>query len=178
MGTKIRMAEQERIVKLAQRIDNVTRKDQHLLLTEVEVVELRRQGAMELHSVCADLVASVNHLLSPPILELTPPDYTAQMFRNSGVNLMQINTQGRIVQLSFEATAGIFSTEKFMIPYTLEGEVRSYNQEMLERTQIRSQALFYSLEESGNRWHYFDWLHGRSGVFGRDQLLGLLERLV
>ena len=172
------MTEQDRIFKLAQQLDSVIKKDQHLLLTENEVVDLRRQGVFELHSICADFVASVNHLLSPPVLELAPPEYAVEMFRKSGVNLIQINAKGRIVQIAFEATPAIFSTEKFRIPYILEGEVRAYNQEMLERTQIRSQALFFCLEQNKKSWHYFEWLHGRTGVFGRDQLVSLLERLV
>lgn len=172
------MAEQDPITRLAKQIGNLTKKDQHLLLTENEVVGLRRQGAFELYSICADFVASVNQLLSPAVLELTPPEYAAEMFRESGVNLIQINAQGRIIQIAFEATREVFSTEKFRIPYVLEGEVRAYNQEMLERTQVRSQALFLCLEEKRNTWHYFEWLNGRTGAFGRDQLVRLLERLV
>jgi hypothetical protein len=172
------MAEQDRIVKLAQQIDSITKKDHYLLLGEPEAVELRRRAALELHSICADFVASVNHLLSPPILELAPPEYAAETFHESSVNLIQINTRGRIIQIAFKAPPTIFSTEKFRIPYILEGEVRAYNQEMLERTQIRSHALFFCLEQNRNNWHYFDWVHGRTGVFGRDQLVSLLEHLV
>jgi hypothetical protein len=172
------MAEQDRIARLAKLIDRDTRNDHHLLLTKTEAVGLRRQGAIELHSICADFVASVNRRLSPPVLELSPPEYVAEMFRESGVNLMQANAQGRIIQIVFEATPAIFSTEKFRIPYILEGEVRAYNQEMLERTQIHSQALFFCLEENRNTWRYFEWLHGRTGAFDQDQLVSLLERLV
>jgi hypothetical protein len=172
------MPRDNRIARLAKQIDSDVKKDQHQLLTEMEVVGLRRQGASELYSICADFVASVNRLLSPAVLELTPPDYTPEMFRESGVNLIQINAQGRIIQIAFEATRKIFSTEKFLIPYILEGELRAFNQEMLERTQIRSQALFFCLEEKRNTWRYFEWLHGRAGAFGRDQLVSLLERLV
>jgi hypothetical protein len=172
------MAEEENIARLAKQIESLTKRDQHLLLAEPEVLNIRRQGASQLHSICAEFVASVNRLLSPPILELTPPEYAPEMFRESGVNLIQVNTQGRIVQIAFESTREIFSTEKFRIPYALEGEVRAYNQEMLERTQIRSQALFFCLERDQNTWHYYEWLHGRTGVFGRDQLVSLLERIV
>jgi hypothetical protein len=169
---------EDRIARLAKLIDSDIRKDQPLLLTDSEVIGLRRKGAMELHSICADFVASVNRQLSPPVLELSPSEYSAEMFRESGVNIFQINAQGRILQIAFEATREIFSTEKFRIPYILEGEVRAFNQEMLERTQIRSQALFFCLEPSRNTWHYFEWLQGRTGTFGRDQLVSQLERLV
>jgi hypothetical protein len=148
------MAEHDHIARLAKLIDSDIRKDKHLLLTEIEVVGLRRQGAIELHSICADFVASVNLQLSPPVLELSPPEYAAEMFRESGVNLMQVNAQGRIIQIAFEATP--VSTEKFRIPYILEGEVRAFNQEMLDRTQIRSQALFFCLDEAGNTWRHVE----------------------
>jgi len=171
------MAEDDRIARLAKQIGSEVKKDKHLLLSEAEILVLRRQGASELYSICADFVAAVNQLLTPPILELTPAEYSAEMFRESGINLIQMSAQGRIIQIAFEATRQRFSTEKFLIPYILEGEVRAYNQEMLVRTQIRSQALFYCLEEKGNRWHYFEWLHGRTGILGRDQLVSLLEHV-
>ena len=90
----------------------------------------------------------------------------------------QVVAQGRIVQIAFESTREIFSTEKFLIPYILEGEVRAYNQKMLERTQVRSQALFFCLEDTRNTWGYYEWINGRTGAFGRDQLVSLLERIV
>jgi hypothetical protein len=172
------MAEDDRITRLAKQIGSEVKKDKHLLLSEAEILVLRRQGAFKLHSICADFVASVNRLLTPPILELTPAEYSAEMFHESGMNLIQVTAQGRIIQIAFEAARQRFSTEKFLIPYILEGEVRAFNQEMLERTQIRSQALFFCLEEKGNTWHYFEWLQGRTGPFSRDQLVSLLERLV
>ena len=172
------MAEDDRITRLAKQIGSDIKKDRHLLLTETELLDLRRQGASKLYSICADFVVSVNRMLWPPVLELTPPEYAPEMFRESGPNLIQLNAQGRIIQIAFRATRQRFSTEKFLIPYILEGEVRAFNQEMLERTQIRSQALFFCLEEKGHSWHYFEWLHGRTGAFGRDQLVSLLERLV
>jgi hypothetical protein len=172
------MAEQERITRLAKQLEGLAKKDRHLLLTTNEVAALRRAGAAELHAICADFVATVNRTLSPTALELTPPEYAPEMFRDTGANLIQVNTQGRILQIAFEATPQIFSTEKFLIPYILEGEVRAYNQEMLERTQVRSQALFFCVDRDGNRWRYFEWLSGRTGNFGRDQLVNLLERLV
>jgi hypothetical protein len=109
------MADDERIARLGKQIGSDIQKDQPLLLTEVELGAMRRQGAMELHSICADFVASVNRNLSPPVLELSPAEYAAEMFRGSGVNLIQLNAQGRIIQIAFEAIP--VSTEKFRIPY-------------------------------------------------------------
>jgi hypothetical protein len=178
MKARIDMAEPDRIARLAKLIDSEIKKDHRLRLTEPEVTSLRRKGAIGLHSICAGFVDSVNRQLSGPVIEFSPPEYAEQMFHESQVNLFQVNAQGRVIQIVFKSTPTIFSTEKFKIPYILEGEVHAYNQEMLERTQIRSVALFFCLEESGNTWRYFDWLHGDTGTFGKDQLVSLLERLV
>jgi hypothetical protein len=172
------MAQEDRIARLARQIGEEVRKEHHLLLTDGEVLELRQRGAEALFAICADFAATVNRHLAPPVLELAPPDYSPEMFRNSGTNLFQLNAHGRIVQLAFESTRDRFSTEKFLIPYILEGEVRAYNQEMLERTQVRSLALFFCMEENRNGWRYYEWANGRTGVFDRDQLVGLMERIV
>ena len=68
------MAEDDRIARLAKQIGSEVKKDKHLLLSEAEILVLRRQGASELYSICADFVAAVNQLLTPPILELTPAE--------------------------------------------------------------------------------------------------------
>ena len=172
------MTEPDRIARLAKLIDSDIKKDQHLRLTEADIASLRPKAATQLYSICAGFVASVNRQLSEPVLELSPPEYSEEMFHESRVNLFQLNAQGRIIQVVFKSTSTIFSTEKFKIPYTLEGEIRAYNQEMLERTQIRSLGLFFCLEVGSNTWPYFDWLHGRTALFMDDQLAGLLERLV
>ena len=178
MDATAAMAQDDRIARLAQQLGSLTRKDEHRLLKEAEIVDLRRKGACELHSICSEFVASVNRLLSPAVLELTPPEYAPEIFRASGVNLIQINAQGRIIQIAFEATRELVSTERFRTPYILEGEVRTYNQEMLERVQIHSQALFFCVEESKTAWRYFEWRRGSTGVFNRELLVTLLERLV
>ena len=172
------MAEEDRIARLARQIGEDVRKERHLLLTDSEVLEFRRRGAAELHAICAGFVGSVNRLLTPPVLEMAPSDFASEMFRNSGANLIQLNAQGRIVQIAFESTREKFSTDKFLIPYILEGEVRAYNQEMLERTQVRSHALFYCVEDTRKAWRYHDWVSGRSGVFSQEQLVSLMERIV
>lgn len=172
------MADEERIARLAKLIGEDVKKERHLLLNDSEVLELRRQGAAALYAICADFAASVNRLLTPPVLEMAPSDFAPEMFRNSGANLIQLNAQGRILQIAFESTRERFSTDKFLIPYILEGEVRAYNREMLERTQVRSQALYYCVEDGRKAWRYHEWSSGRSGVFSQEQLVSLMERIV
>lgn len=172
------MSRDDRIRKLARQIEAFAEQDRRLLEKTRQIGALRRQAACELHAICAGFVESVNRELTGARVELAPPEYTPEMFRDPGVNLIQINTHGRIVQITFEVTDELVSTEHFKTPYILEGEVRAYNQEMLDRVEIESQLLFFCLEREPNLWRVFDRRAYRSGLFNEELLLGLMERLV
>ncbi len=169
------MFQDDPIARLARQIDAASKAER--LVSADDVAALRRRGACLLHSICADFISSVNDQLSQGSLELSPPAYTPEMFRESGVNLIQIGSQGRQMQLAFEAPPQLVSTEKFLVPYILEGEVRTYNQKMLERFEIRSQLLFYCLEEDRAGWRFFDWRTRGTGPVDRQMLVTLMGRL-
>ncbi len=172
------MAHDDRLRRLAQQIDGLAEKDERLLQRAREIAAQRRRGACELHRVCADFVASVNSLLSRAAVELAPAEFHDESFRDPGVNLIQINVQGRLVQIEFLATDELVSTQKFKTPYILEGEVRTYNQEMLERLEFQVQQLFYCTEKDRNVWRCFDSRTYRAWRFDQDFLIGLMELLV
>ena len=170
------MAYDDAIARLAKQIDAARKSEPSLISTE-EVAALRRQGACQLHQICAEFVSSLKSRLSDSALELSPPTYAPETFRESGVNLIQISSQGREMQLAFQATPQLFSTEKFSVPYVLDGEVRTYNQRMLEHFEIRSHLLFFCLNENAAVWRFFDWRGGRTTSVDRDLLASLMERL-
>jgi hypothetical protein len=170
------MPQDDLIAKLARQIDDA-KKTEHFAVDADHVVALRRRGACELHSICAEFVSSVNSRLSRTALDLSPSVYASEMFREPGLNLIRIGSQGREMQITFEATPQLVSTAKFLIPYVLEGEVRTYNQRMLERFEIRSQALFFCLEEDNAGWRFFDWRTGRTGPVGSELLVNLMGSL-
>ncbi len=172
------MAQDDRLARLARQIEALARQDEHLMLKTAEVAALRRHAAVEIHAVCADFVAAVNRLLPEALIELAPPEYSDDLFRDSGPNLIQINARGRIVQLLFAATDELVSTQKFKIPYILEGEVRAFNQHMLERVEIEDLLLFFCMEKERNLWRYFDWRTNRHAPFDRELLVQMMERLV
>ena len=93
------------------------------------------------------------------------------------MNLIQISSQGREMQIAFEATPKLVSTEKFLVPYVLEGEVRAYNQRMLESFDIRSLLLFFCVEEGTAGWRFFDWRTRHTGPVDRELLANLMEPL-
>ncbi len=171
------MAYNDSIVRLAKQID-AARKSEPSLISEEEVAALRRQGACQFHQICAEFVSSLKSRLSDAAaLELSPSTYAPEMFRESGANLIQVSSQGREMQIVFQATPQRFSTEKFLVPYVLEGEVRTYNQKMLERFEIRSYLLFFCPNENAAGWRFFDWRGGRTAPVDRDLLASLMERL-
>jgi hypothetical protein len=170
------MSHDDPIARLARQID-AARKAERFLLNADDVATLRRRGACQLHSLCAEFISSVNSRLSHGTLDLSPPAYTPEMFRESGVNLIQIGSHGRQMQIAFEAPPQLVSTEKFLVPYVLEGEVRTYNQKMLERFEIRSQLLFFCLEEDRAVWRFFDWRTRGTGLVDRELLVTLMGRL-
>jgi hypothetical protein len=170
------MSQDDAIIRLARQID-AARKAERFLVNADEVASLRRRGACELHRICAEFVASVNSKLSEVVLDFSPAAYAPEMFREAGVNLIQIGSQGREMQIAFEATHQLVSTEKFLVPYVLEGEVRNYNQRMLERSEIRSQLLFYCVEEGTAGWRFFDWRSRHTGPVDQELLVSLMEPL-
>jgi len=170
------MPHDDAIVRLAKQID-AARKSERYLVNEQEVAALRLRGASILHAICVEFVSSLNSKLSQSTLDLSPPDYAPEMFRESGVNLFQIGSQGREIQITFQATPQLFSTDKFRIPYVLEGELRIYNQEMLDRFEIRTYSLFFCLDETDAVWRFFDWRGPRTAPVDSDLLASLMERL-
>ena len=170
------MAHDDAIVRLARQID-AARQSERFLVNPAEVARLRRQGACHLYEVCAEFVSLLNTKLSHSALEIAPPAYTPEMFDELAVNIFQISSQGRAMQITFQATPQLYSTEKFRIPYILEGEVRTYNQKLLERFEVRSRDLFFCIEEDGAVWRFFDWRGPRSAPVDRDLLVSLMQPL-
>jgi len=168
----------QRLKKLAERIDALAKKDESLLRRTQEISTLRREAALELHAVCSHFVRNLNQLLAHNRLDLDPAEYQPGHYRDDTANLFQINARGRILQIKFEATAELISTEEFRVPYVLEGAVRCFNQQLLERDLIEEQLLFYTLEKNRHLWRFFDARTYRSGPFNEDYLIGLMERLI
>ena len=170
------MAQDDAIAKLAKQID-AARQSERFLVNAAEVAGMRRRGASQLYQICAEFVASLNSQLAHAELDISPAEYPAEMYREPGMNLIQIGSQGRQMQITFQAPAQLFSTEKFRIPYILEGEVRTFNQKMLERFEVRSQGLFFCIDQDGAVWRFFDWRVPRTALVDRALLVSLMERL-
>ena len=170
--------QKDRLNRLAEQIDALAGKDERAMKRAAEIAELRRHAAAELHALCAAFVAELNALLSKTQVVLDPADYSPEHFEEDGYNLLQINVRGRIVQIVFETTGELISTEDFRVPYILCGTIRCFNQQLLEQDLIVEHMLFYCLEKNRHFWRFFDERTYRTGPFDRDYLLALLEELV
>jgi hypothetical protein len=167
-----------RLKRLAENIDSLADKDQELMNRSREISDLRRKAAAEIHSICAEFVASLNRLLSRAEVILDPPVFGEQTFQEIGRNLIQINVSGRILQVEFSSTAELVSTEEFRIPYTMEGAVRAFNQQLLEKDIVEEQLIYYTLEKEKKWWRFFDARTYRSGPFGQEYLVTLMEQII
>jgi hypothetical protein len=170
--------DEERLSKLAQQLDAVAEQDEIQIEEEKRLAALRRESAFELYVICSNLVRSLNSRAKKGRLELSPPEFTADSFQESGPNLFQINVSGRIVDIAFEATDALTSTEDFLRPYTVEGSIRWFNQDALETLGIHEQLLFLCVEGEELSWIHFNPITHREGPFDEDFLMGLLEALL
>jgi hypothetical protein len=170
------MDQDDAIAGFARQID-AARKTERFLVDPHEVAKLRRRGACELHRVCAEFVASVNRHLPEAPLDLSPAAYPPESYQEPGVNLIQIASQGRQMQIAFSAPAKLVSTDKYLVPYVLEGEIRSYNQSMLERFEVLSRLLFFCVEAGTADWRFFDWRTRHTGPVDGELLVSLMKPL-
>ena len=168
----------DRLKKLAQAIEALAAKDTILVQKTQEIAALRRQAAMELHAICCTFAAEINRHLSQPTVQFDPSAYSVESFDDNGVNLLQINVRGRILQIEFGSTPEMISTENFRVPHILEGSIRCFNQEYLEQAVIEEQYIFYCLEKKRQLWRFFDARTYRSGPFDREYLISLMVHVV
>lgn len=171
-------AREARLKRLARNIDALVEKDERSMRHAREVRTLRRAAAGELYAICLQFVTAVNGLLSQGEVILDPPSYDDRAFQEDSPNLVQMNIRGRILQVAFEATVELLSTEDFRIPYTLAGSVRAFNQELLDKDIIEEQLIFYTWEKHRKMWRFFDARTYRSGPFDEEYLIGLMEQLI
>ena len=164
--------------RLASRIDDLAEKDERYLRHARDIAETRRAAVTELYSVCRSFVDSINQYTTRGHVLLDPPEFSSASFHEDGMNLVQINVRGRLLQIEYSAAPDLVSTEDFRVPYTLAGSVRAFNQELLDKDHIEEQLLFYTVEHHLKMWRFFDPRTYRSGPFDQEYLVSLMEQLI
>lgn len=139
---------------------------------------LRRQGGSELFGMCKRLALSLNDLLSNAVAVVTPDDFTVDGFEDKAMHLVQISINGRILQLTYQPTAELEAIDHIRVPYTLEGSVRWFNQDMIERDDVRDHGLYYCVNGDKGDWRFVDPISRKLGSVTEEYLIGLLEQLL
>ncbi len=170
--------DQERLERLARGLDRAVKKDAERIEREQQIVRRRREAAFELYVICSNLVRNLNAICAAARLDLAPPEFSPESFRDAGPNLFQISVSGRILQIAFEATEPVAATENYPTPYTLEGAVRWFNQDSLETLGIQEHQLFCCIEDGKLVWRWFDPQTHRSGLVNEDYFAARLEDLL
>jgi hypothetical protein len=171
-------AAEARLKRLAANIEALAKKDELAAHHARQIAAARNAAAAEIYAICAEFVTGLNRLLPCPEVMIDPADAEAAILRDRPRSLIQINVRGRILQIEYEATAELISTEEFRVPYTLAGSVRAFNQELLEKDLIEEQLVFFTLEKHRSMWRFFDPRTYRSGPLDRDYLISLMEQLI
>jgi len=178
LAAKWKWRRPDRLARLAASIEAIGGRDRNLVDESARVDRMRTQGAAGLHDICRRFVDALNGRLAEPALLLDPPDYAAGHYHDVGPNLFQINLRGRLLQIEFAATEELYSTEEFGRPYILQGGIRSFSQDLLDRNTLDEQAIFYCLRDGEGQWYYFDFRTYRTGVVTPDFLAAGMQRLV
>ena len=167
-----------RLKRLAQKLEQTAELDRARERREEEVLALRRQAAGELHELCANFVASINKLVATVHLDLAPSAWETQALKCNEVNLIQINASGRIIQLSFQVTDALEERLDIRTPYTLHGSVRWFNQELLDRDDVREEKLYYCTGKNDPGWRFVEARSQKMGAVDEDYLASLIEQLL
>lgn len=167
-----------RLKRLAANIEGLSEKDELAEAYAREISAARDAAAAGIYAICADFVTGLNRLLPRPEVIIDPAATAAGYHVEFSHCLIQINVRGRILQVEFDATPELVSTEEFRIPYTLAGSVRAFNQELLEKDLIEEQLIFFTLEKQQRMWRFFDPRTYRSGPFDQEYLISLMEQLI
>ena len=172
----------DRLTSLARAIELLGERDQNLVDESARVDRLRARGAGELYLVCREFTDALNGKLSRPAVILDPAGYTEEHYRDGVRPFFQINLRGRLVQVEFEATEEMYSSEEFRKPYVLRGAVRSFNQDFLDQNNVDEKSIFYCPEKSmtaeSGRWHFLDTRTYRTGELTGEFFITELQQLL
>jgi hypothetical protein len=171
-------ATEQRLQKLARKLDAIPAKDAERIAQAREIERKQHAAAAELHQLCAAFVASLNEVLREMVIEFTPSEFTPASLDAPSGSLFQINASGRIIQVILHARETAVSTEHFRVPYILEGRIRSFNQDLLDRQEINEYQIFYCVDRTEEAWRYFDTGTRTSGKITREFLIDTLDQIV
>ena len=176
---------EDRFRRLAQKIEALRRKDDSAAARRGEVDRQRDLAARQLHQICRRLVERLNSLIEQDRLELVPAELPEVLNMEGQLQIM-VNVRGRVLLMALESPDALVSTENFRKPYIFQGEVRFFNQELLDESRVEEHGLFFCPGEGardggGGRqgaWLFWNGRNYKSGRVDEEYLASLLEQLM
>src|ERR1022692_49988 len=175
----------DRIRRLARKIEDLRRKDETTAARRAEVHRQRQEAAERLHKICECFVEQVNGMIKEDQMMLVPGEFSNETSEDSRMQFM-LNVRGRVLLIDLEPPPSLVSTELFRKPYILQGEVRFFNQELLDDSRVEEHGIFYCPNEgakdaSGRRagaWLFWNGRSYKSGPVDDGYLAELMEQLM
>ena len=176
---------EDRFQRLAHKIEALHRKDESAAARRREVDLQRDLAARRLHEICRRFVERLNSLIEGDRLELMPAELPEQLDMDGQLQIM-LNVRGRVLLIALEPPPALVSTENFRKPYIFQGEVRFFNQELLDEARVEEHGLYFcpgegSKDGSGRRqgaWLFWNGRNYKSGPVDEEYLASLLEQLM
>ena len=169
---------EERYQRLAGRIEALRRKDEAAHQHRVQIRHQRREGARRLWETCRTFAERLNAYVAQDHIELSPADPPEEISEDNQVQLL-LNVRGRVMLLEIRAPGMLVAAENFKKPYILEGEVRFFNQELLEDDRVEEHGIFYCpAEDKDGAWLFWNGRTYKSGRVDEEYLAGLLEQII
>ena len=178
------MAE-DRFRRLAQKIEALRRKDESNAARRTQIVRQRDAAARQLHQICCRFADRLNSHIKEDRVDLVPAEMPEEMDDECRQQIM-LNVRGRVLLIALEAPSALVSTDNFRKAYILQGEVRFFNQELLDEALVEEHGLFFCPSEGpkdtqGHRqgaWLFWNGRNYKSGPVDEEYLAGLLEQLM
>lgn len=180
-GVKVAFSRQnsdERYRRLAQRIEELRRKDETAHQHRDRIRRQRIEGVRRLWETCRGFADRLNKFIQEDHLELSPIEPPGEVSDDSQLQLL-LNVRGRVLLLDIRTPNSLVASDNFKKPYILEGEVRFFNQESLEDDRVEEHGVFFCPDEDrGGAWYYWNGRTYKSGRVDEEYLAGLLEQIL
>jgi len=168
----------ERFQKLALRIEELRRKDEATLQRRSQIARRRGEAIRQLWEVCGSFAQRLNTYIENDRLQLSPGEAPEEFPEDHQVQLL-LNVRGRVLLLDIRAPSNLVSMDNFKKPYILEGEVRFFNQELLENARVEEHGIFFCPGEGHHgAWIYWNGRSYKSGPVDEGYLATLLEQIL
>ena len=118
-------------------------------------------------------------------MSLVPGEFSGETTDDCRWQYM-LNVRGRVLLVDLEPPPSLVSTELFRKPYIMQGEVRFFNQELLDDSRVEEHGLFFcpgegAKDPNGRRqgaWLFWNGRSYKSGPVDDAYFAELMDQLM